>query len=515
MTRFSSIGGADSDLFFRRSVATFCAVKRLSKGILIALALLVAIVLAALLSLNLYVQSPGTQARVQEELSKALGMPLIIRNTSLTPWGELKINGISIPTEEGNFLEAASVSARYRLLALFGKRLEIYDLRAERPQLVWRETAEGKYELPKREKITKPKVEGEIQPHREPRDLHVSVDGFKIQHGSLTFIDRNQQPAATFTEVELDFTAFSEQRLAGTLTIGQIGWKGVVFERVQTPFEFAEGKLTCPALAAAVADGALKATLALQPEKSDVPFSATLQIENLDLGRLMTETGWAPGQFAGKLRATLEATGALRKIVKVEGPGTLELTGGAVRQLELFRTIGDVLRVPQLSDLHLQDSRAAFHLGQEKVNFDEFALNSPDVQVTAKGPVRFNGKLALDARFGFSERVAAQLPDFVRETFTTRDPAGGFGLDFKVTGSLEKPKTDLLDRVVGSKLSAQFDDLVTSLFGSKKKKDEDKKNEEKKRKANPPKIVPPAPPPAVDPTATTVVPPAEPVREQP
>ena len=41
--------------------------KRLSKAILITLAVLLAVVVAALLGVNLYVQSPGTQARIQME----------------------------------------------------------------------------------------------------------------------------------------------------------------------------------------------------------------------------------------------------------------------------------------------------------------------------------------------------------------------------------------------------------------------------------------------------------------
>ena len=123
--------------------------KRLSKAILILLAALVAIACVALLGVNLYVQSPGTQTRIQEELSKKLGVPLLIANTSLTPWSELRINGITIPTEEGNFLEATVFSARYRLSALLHQRLVIYDMRAENPRIVWREDAEGKWTLPK------------------------------------------------------------------------------------------------------------------------------------------------------------------------------------------------------------------------------------------------------------------------------------------------------------------------------------------------------------------------------
>jgi uncharacterized protein involved in outer membrane biogenesis len=478
-------------------------VKRLSKAILITLAVLLAVVVVALLGVNLYVQSPGTQARIQEQLSKALGMPLVITNTSLTPWSELKINGISVPTDEGNFLEAASFSARYRLGGLLQKRLEIYDLRAEHPKIVWRENAEGKYTLPTRPRTGK-RPKDEPAPASPSTGFQVIVDGCKLEHGEVAFIDKSQQPVASFTGVNMDYRVLTTEQVSGSLTIGRVTWQKLVVEDVQTPFEYASGELSLPALEGTLAGGALKAAFTVQPAGSEVPFTAALTVENLDLGRLMNETGWAPNQFGGRVRGSLNAKGRLRKITRTEGPGMLELADGKIRNFDLFRTIGEVLRVPELSDLHLQSSRLDFHLSDEKVFVDALALNAPDVTFTAKGPVRLNGKLALDARLGFSERIARQLPDFVRTNFTNTDDAGRSGLDFKLTGTLEKPKTDLLDRVIGRQLGAQFDDLLNSLMGGKKKKDEDKKKEEKKKKPAPSTSAPSAP----APTATTIPPPA-------
>ena len=63
-----------------------------------------------LLGVNLYVQSQGTQARIQQELRHRFGTALNIGRISVTPWAGLKLSGISIPpiaTENGaNFLEA-------------------------------------------------------------------------------------------------------------------------------------------------------------------------------------------------------------------------------------------------------------------------------------------------------------------------------------------------------------------------------------------------------------------------
>ncbi len=479
--------------------------KRLSKAILILLAALVAIACVALLGVNLYVQSPGTQTRIQEELSKKLGVPLLIANTSLTPWSELRINGITIPTEEGNFLEATAFSARYRLSALLHQRLVIYDMRAENPRIVWREDAEGKWTLPKRPKTHSDEPKTETQP-KTASSFQVEVEGFKLADGRIEFLDRENKPVATFTGVDMDYSTLTEGLVEGTLAVGRAEWSKIVIEKLHSPFKYADGDLVLPSLAGEYHGGQLTGNITAQPRVADIPFKGKIQVVGVDLTRLMNETGWAPNQFAGRIAGTLEAKGTFRKIAKIQGPGSITITSGQIRQLDLFRSIGDVLRIPQLSDLQLRESHGQFHLSDEKVHVDSLILDSTDVKIVAKGPARFNGKLALDARLVLTDRTSNQLPDFIRSNFTTTDDEGVKGLDFKIGGTLDKPKTDLLDRVIGNKLSEQFDDLVSGIFGGKKKKD-DKKDDKKKKTDRPPSIPPPLP--AVDPTVTTLVPPAD------
>ena len=63
------------------------------------------------LALNLYVQSQGTQARIQQELRQRFGATLKIGRISVTPWSGLKLSEITIAQgttgASGNFLEAA------------------------------------------------------------------------------------------------------------------------------------------------------------------------------------------------------------------------------------------------------------------------------------------------------------------------------------------------------------------------------------------------------------------------
>jgi len=105
-----------------------------------------------LLGVNLYVQSQGTQTRIQQELSQRLGTPLTIRRISVTPWGGLKLSGLTIPQisgrASGNFLNAEAFRLRIRFLSLFSRRLVIKEILLVEPDVIWLQNSDGKWRLP-------------------------------------------------------------------------------------------------------------------------------------------------------------------------------------------------------------------------------------------------------------------------------------------------------------------------------------------------------------------------------
>ena len=105
-----------------------------------------------LLGVNLYVQSQGTQAKIQQELSQRLGTTLYIRQVSVTPWGGLKLSGITIPQVPAigatNFLKAKTFRLRIKFLSLFSGRLVIKEVSLVDPNVIWPQNADGKWRLP-------------------------------------------------------------------------------------------------------------------------------------------------------------------------------------------------------------------------------------------------------------------------------------------------------------------------------------------------------------------------------
>ena len=127
------------------------------------------LVLAAvvLLGMNLYVQSQGTQARIQRELRHHFDTDIRISRMSVTPWGGLKLSGITIPqmdqSSSVNFLEADSFTLQLRFLSLLSHRLVITDVALNDPKVTWPQNDHGKWRLPtKADRESRAETENEL-----------------------------------------------------------------------------------------------------------------------------------------------------------------------------------------------------------------------------------------------------------------------------------------------------------------------------------------------------------------
>jgi len=130
--------------------------------------IVVAIFLVSLLGANLYVQSQGTQERIQQELSQRLKMPLQIQRISVTPWGGLKLSGITIPqrnnVHDPPFLQAKHFQLRVRLGSIFWRPLVIKEVALIAPAVIWPQNESGKWRVPMVERPSEAQTQAEEEP---------------------------------------------------------------------------------------------------------------------------------------------------------------------------------------------------------------------------------------------------------------------------------------------------------------------------------------------------------------
>ncbi len=483
---------------------------------LIALGGVISLGAVALIGVNLYVQSQGAQAKIQQELSRRLGTALEIRRMSVTPWGGLELSGITIAqtsaASASHFLEARTFRLRVRFLSLFSRRLVIKEVSLISPKVVWLQDAQGKWKLPSSREEHAPIVSRtqapniselpaasessspstspvipstpaylpsppgatvEQFPKRQPRlAVAPEVQRVNIKSGDFSFLDRAGAMLASFTGVDFRTSIRSAEALRGDAKIARISLRNRFFlEQLQSPLRYEPDVLELSRVSARAGSGEINGYFAMQPEAEDSPFTTSVTFRNVLADQIVAEAGGPKGTVQGKLEGNFEASGKTADPDALIGKGAIFLRDGRVQQYSLLVLLGQILQIEELRELHLEQAEAKYHLSPGLVTIDELILRSPNIRLSASGTVAFDGKLNLDSQLAINERLRGQLFKAIRQNFKPIDEPGYFALDFQVGGSIDRPSTNLMDRLVGRDLS----NMINSLFGAGKTERQKKK----------------------------------------
>ena len=484
--------------------------KKLRRIALVALAVVIAFGAIVLIGVNLYVQSQGTQAKIRQELTRRLGTTLKIRSMSVTPWGGLELSGITIPqtsaASPSNFLAARTFRLRVRFLSLFSRRLVIKEVSLVNPRVVWAQDAEGKWRLPRAREHETPAVSANqvpniisespaesepvqatkspalaatpIQlpsppqlrvnkfPKQEPRlAVAPEVQRVSIKNGNFSFLDRRGAMLASFKGVDFHTSIRSALALHGNTKVTKISLRDRFFlEQLQSPLRYEPDVLELSNMSARAGSGEINGYFAMQPEAEDSPFTTRVTFRNVLADQIVSDAGGPKSVVQGKLEGSFEAAGKTADPNALIGKGEIFLRDGRVQQYSLLVLLGQILQIEELTELHLEQAQAKYHVSPGLVTVDELILRSPNIRLSASGTVGFNGKLKLDSQLAINEKIRGQLFSAIRQNFQPASEPGYSALDFQVGGSIDRPSTNLMDRLVGRDLG----NMINSLLGGGK-----------------------------------------------
>jgi type II secretion system protein N len=479
-------------------------VRKLRRIVWIASGVVIAIVVAVLLGVNLYVQSQGTQAKIQQELSQRLGTTIRIRGASVTPWAGLELTGITIPQAPApgatNFLEAKTFRLRIRFLSLFSRRLVIREVSLVDPNVSWPQNADGKWRLPgwseeaRQERQTSAKTAPraletttpEAEPEREPSPAianehlalttHSSKSASKafvpeirwvnVTGGTFRFLDRSGDLVAIFEGVKFRSKVRNAVALNGEAQVRKISLRDSFFlEQLRSSLDYDPKRLDLSQISAHAGGGEVGGRFTIQPQAEDSPFTVSANFRNVQADRIVSEAGGPKGIIQGKLDGSVQASGKTADREALIGSGEIFLREGQLRQYSLLVALGQILQIEELTQLHLEQAQAKYHLNPGFVTIDELILRSPNIRLSAKGTVTFKGRLQLDSQLAINEKIRGQLFKPIRQNFRPTDEPGYFALGFQVGGSIDRPKSNLMENLVGRDLR-DLGGVINSLFGA-------------------------------------------------
>lgn len=508
--------------------------KKASRLALISAGTLFAILAMALLALNLYVQSHDTQARIERELSERLGATLRIGRISVTPWWGLKLTGITMPQENeavpGDFLKADTFRLRIRIASLFSRRLIIKEVSLVNPKVVWAQNEHGKWRLPAslaegatpaaspaepehatetpapgaRQEAAPPAIALPAVPEEEAdRPFQPEVRRVRLVNGSFRFLDSGLKPVATFDGVRFRSSFRTATALQGEASIARTSLRNRFFlEELHSPLKYDPEELDFSEISARAAGGEITGHFNMRPADPDSPFKVVIKFRGLEADRLVRDARGPEGIVQGRIEGHLDATGNTADPNALAGAGEIHLRDGEIRQYSLLVALGQLLDIDELRQLQLDEARVKYRITPGVVTIDELLLTSPNIRVSATGTIGFSGKLRLESQLAIHDKIRGRLFQAVRDNFQAISEPGYAAINFQVTGTIDRPKTNLMDKVVGNELR-DLTGAINSLLGVGR-------SERRKKKAPPD-----APPALVTPVEAIATPASTASPEQP
>jgi len=169
----------------------------------------------------------------------------------------------------------------------------------------------------------------------------------------------------------------------------------------------------------------------------------------------------------GKLEGHLDASGKTADPDALAGNGEIILRDGQVRQYSLLMALGQLLQIQELQQLHLDQAQVKYHINPGVVTIDELVFRSENIRLTATGTVSFDGKLQLESQLAVNEKMRSQLFRAIRDNFKPIDEPGYTAVSFQVGGTVGRPKTNLMDKLIGRDLK-DLSSVISGLLGGGK-----------------------------------------------
>jgi len=285
---------------------------------------------------------------------------------------------------------------------------------------------------------------------------------------------------ASFTGVDFHSSLRSALAIRGKTKIAKISLRDrFFFEQLESPLRYEPDVLELSKISAHAGSGEVNGYFAMQPEAEDSPFTTRVTFSNVLADQIIADAGGSKGMVQGKLEGSFEASGKTADPDALIGKGEIFLRDGRVQQYSLLVLLGQILQIEELRELDLEQAHLKYHVQPGLILIDELLLHSANIRLSAAGTAMFDGKLKLDSQLAINEKIRGQLFKAIRQNFQPTSEPGYFALDFQVGGSVDRPSTNLMDRLVGRDLG----NVINRLFGGGKT--ERPKKKKKKAEALP------------------------------
>lgn len=449
---------------------------------IVAVALLLAVPLAG----GLLVRTEAVQRRIREGLSLGAGMQVKCESFQPGFWSATRMTRLTASNQDGSSVYANEAYVKLELLPLLLGRLVFREIRLEGVRLICMESTNSRGAGLLGTELPKTTVQPGAAGGKTAASRRVALlKALRILSVSEAAVDWQLADGRTKLQMEgVDFRLRLNEESAGSgeLTADRCTWMDVMlFKEVCTEMRLADGTLHMEAIKAACGEGSVTGSgnVALFAPQ---PFGLRLKAADIDLEKMSDELPSL--RLSGIAQGTLQIEGSIVDEATWAGGARVEIRDGKLRGINLLQMIGQVFQIQELSNFQIKQGLASVRIAERRLWLDELKLDGGDLVLNAPGTLDFQRNLALNAKLSVPERLlSGRVAQLLSRGFSAPDQAGLRSIAFQVSGTLDKPSTNLMDKVVGEGLGG----VVNQLLGGFLKPRKVEKTEQKEAPAEAPR----------------------------
>jgi hypothetical protein len=466
------------------------------KKILLALVAVVVVVVLAVLGYVAHVasrlNSPEFQEQVRAEVSRQMGAEVRFEEMDIALLSGVTLRGFAVANPEPfekDFFSAESFVLRYKVWPLLSGRVEVEQIAIEKPVLGLIMDEEGRYnyealggETPTSAgKAPPPEGAATATPETSPPPgpgggptgppLEIVLSEVSVSEAFITMVE--EETEATMMAVE-DAGFTSALRIADGATQGKanatietVSLADMLFVRgISAPLEMSAETVNLAPIQAKVAGGDATGSVTVHLQDG-FHYEAALDVDDVDVKTMLQEAK-STAAMSGTLKAetSFEGTGPLPTM---KARGNARVVDCRVEDSKTLALLSTLLKVPELANPEFEECLVEFTLARSVLSTPTVSLKGQAMQLTGEGTLNLvRSTLDYDMELALSEKLFAKITaKELRPAFKKRDD--GFSVvAFRVFGTTEDPKTDLLKRIGTAAATKAVEDKVNKLLGGKK-----------------------------------------------
>ncbi len=393
-----------------------------------------------------------SKKRIQGSIARSSGMKVEFEDFSVGILGQVDLKRVTASRPNGDSLSAESVSARPNLWSGLKGRLRFEEVRVQGVRFVRMERSKtlDAVEKPKDGTVAEVRLDGG-RSASGVRDILRLARSIEVSNAGVDWMKANGSIRTQLEGIGFKYKETGVGEGLGELKVQRGMWQEfLAVDSLEAKMSLKGDLLSVSDFAANCGGGRLAGSASLQFDTA-APFKMKVSAEGVDLESMSRELPSL--RISGKAAANLELEGLLEEQSSWVGLGEVTVNDGMFKGLALLQMLGQVFQAQELVNLKARKAHSKIRIARRKVALEGLHIDAGDVQLSAPGEVDFKRALSLQAQISIPENMirgkALQLFD---KRFSPPDAGGRRSLAFHVSGSLEKPRTDLVEKLVGDNL---------------------------------------------------------------